>query len=418
MSIGHQVLDRPRSPAPPTAPAAPTAPASTGLRRRLLEALESREVAYVPGDGAHRRNGDCAREEAADRGLQLLVPLDRAPQFESVLASLGFKRTLDPVGGSAPWSFQFAGWDADEDGFVLLHVRYQPAADEDGPDLQPSPEAPRRRRSALAAAWLPPLRLLWRLWPTPAGPKRPKQLAAKGAIVAVVGADGAGKSTLISHSAAWLGEAFEVHTVHAGRPPATWATLPFKAPLALNRLAQRLRGRREESPPDAANSGLAPSPPRRPSLAYAVRAVVLAFERRQLLARCGRLAAAGRFVVCDRYPSDRPGAMDSPRLRVDPGRRGLSGAIANRLARMEARLYADIPSPHVALRVMVSLETAKQRNRTRGESKREDESCLEARHRQNLGWQKTGTRHVHDINADGTLADTVRMVKEAVWRSI
>jgi thymidylate kinase len=105
-------------------------------------------------------------------------------------------------------------------------------------------------------------------------------------------------------------------------------------------------------------------------------------------------------------------------LRIDPGRSGVIAAICNWLAGIEARLYKEIPPPDVVLRLAVSVETAKQRNRNRAEAQREDEAYVECRHRQNVRWQKSGTRHVYDIDADGTLADTVRRAQEAIWQSI
>jgi thymidylate kinase len=108
--------------------------------------------------------------------------------------------------------------------------------------------------------------------------------------------------------------------------------------------------------------------------------------------------------------------MDSPRLQENPLRKGLLTAIYNRLARLEARLYQQIPPPDVVLRLRVSLETAKRRNRER--NGQDGDVYLEARHRQSQEWHMPGTRYVYDIDTEQTLEATIGHVKEAIWESL
>ncbi len=72
-----------------------------------------------------------------------------------------------------------------------------------------------RLRSLLGAAW-------WRL-----GHDRgsPKQLIRGGAVIAIVGPDASGKSTMVGEAAQWLGNVFRVQTAHLGKPPSAWLTL-------------------------------------------------------------------------------------------------------------------------------------------------------------------------------------------------
>jgi hypothetical protein len=62
-----------------------------------------------------------------------------------------------------------------------------------------------------------------------------KTLHSGGAVIAFVGADATGKSTLIAETARWLGDVFAVRTVHAGKPPSSWLTLPINVILPLAR---------------------------------------------------------------------------------------------------------------------------------------------------------------------------------------
>ena len=60
-----------------------------------------------------------------------------------------------------------------------------------------------------------------------------KRLVAGGAVVALVGGDGAGKSTAVDGVSSWLSRAFVVERVHLGRPPKSLTTLTVKGALVM-----------------------------------------------------------------------------------------------------------------------------------------------------------------------------------------
>jgi thymidylate kinase len=254
----------------------------------------------------------------------------------------------------------------------------------------------------------------------PGRKQKNKAPASGGAVIAFVGAEATGKSTLVAETGRWLGAAFAVRTVHAGKPPATGLTAPLSLllPLMRPRLSS-LRTNRLEG--HAATNGDGPSPDRNrgvASLVYASRAVILAWERRQLLVRARRAAANGDIVICDRYPSDTVGAMDSPRLVEKPDVRGLGPDLFNRLARLERRIYQQIPPPDLVLRLRVSLETAQQRNRDRVKVGKESEAYVASRHQQAREWHRRGARRVCDVDTERPLAETIRIVKEIIWEGL
>jgi thymidylate kinase len=146
--------------------------------------------------------------------------------------------------------------------------------------------------------------------------------------------------------------------------------------------------------------------------------VILAWERRQLLVRARRAAANGEIVICDRYPSETIGVMDSPRLCEQPTQRGLAPAIFNWLAQLEQRLYKQIPPPDIVLRLNVSVETALQRNRDRFKPGKETDAYVASRHRQTREWHKFGTTYIHNIDTEQSLAETICSVKKAIWESL
>jgi hypothetical protein len=70
------------------------------------------------------------------------------------------------------------------------------------------------------------------------------------------------------------------------------------------------------------------------------------------------------------------------------------------------------------LKLKVSLETAKQRNRTRLKMNNDSDECLEIRHQQSREWYKPGTKHIYDIDTEQSLTETILNVKKAIWESL
>jgi thymidylate kinase len=110
--------------------------------------------------------------------------------------------------------------------------------------------------------------------------------------------------------------------------------------------------------------------------------------------------------------------MDSSRLEVNPTEKGLKVAVYNWLARLEGRLYEQIPPPDIVLRLKISIETAKKRNRERIKPNKEADAYVESRHRQNRDWYVFGTKCIYDIDTEQSLTETIRSAKEAVWKSL
>ncbi|MGH7599237.1 MAG: hypothetical protein ACREOI_23005, partial [bacterium] len=150
----------------------------------------------------------------------------------------------------------------------------------------------------------------------------------------------------------------------------------------------------------------------------AIRAVTLAWERCNLTIKARRWAANGEIVICDRYPSEAIGAMDSPRLRAQPTQGGTKTALYNWLVRIEQRLYRQIPPPDIVLRLGASLETVKQRSRERLKSTKEADGYLEDRHRQSRDWHKAGTKYLYDIDTGRSLAETILDIKKTIWEAL
>lgn len=234
-----------------------------------------------------------------------------------------------------------------------------------------------------------------------------------GAVIAFVGPEATGKSTLINETRRWLGEHFAVEQIHAGKPRATvLSVVPNLLVPALRSLLPNQRPTRIES--KYANNEDAEQSQSVYPLFFAVRSTLLAYDRRTLLTRAFGRAANGNIILCDRYPSSSTGAPDSPQLSQVLLPRD-QYPIRRRLARIENQLYQEISPPDLVISLSVPLEVAIIRNKTRG--KEESEELLRLRHAQSstLNFEKTS---VIEINTNQPLEETVLEVKKAIWNVI
>jgi len=234
-----------------------------------------------------------------------------------------------------------------------------------------------------------------------------------GAVIAFVGSEATGKSTLLAEINRWLGQHFAVEQVHAGKPDSTILSLiPNLLVPALRYMLPTHRTTYVAAQFSAKEPGEHSTT--RYSLLFAIRSVLLAYDRRSLLSRAYRRAANGTIVLCDRYPAGLSGAPDSPQLaylRLPPQRY----SIRRWLARIEARLYRQIPPPDLVIYLTAPLEVTVLRNATRG--KKEPEDYVRRRHAQSSNLE-FGETAIYKINTDQPLDQTVHQVKKAVWRAL
>jgi len=227
--------------------------------------------------------------------------------------------------------------------------------------------------------------------------------ARGGRVIAFVGSEATGKSTILGHVRRWLGATHAVRRIHVGKPPATVLTVvPHVLLPALRALLPDQRSTRIERSYGRAERPMGPFP-----LLFGVRSVMLAYERRALLARAFAWSRDGAIVLCDRYPSTWSGGPDGPQLAHLPAPDGLR----RRLVGLEARLYGGIPPADLVIHLTAPLEVALARNAARG--KIEPEEHVRFRHSlsSELGFDGAVVRR---IGTDRPLETVVREVEEAI----
>jgi thymidylate kinase len=243
--------------------------------------------------------------------------------------------------------------------------------------------------------------------------KKGMRLQSGGAVIAFVGPEATGKSTLLAETKRWLGEHLVVEQIHAGKPRSTiLSVIPNLGVPLLRALLPTYRSGHVEQQYSAAER-VEQSRKVFPLL-FGIRSVLLAYDRRALLTRARAEAAKGTVVLCDRYPSMISGATDSPQL----SQFNLSGnrsPLHNRLAQVEHRLYQEIPAPDLVISLTVPLEVAILRNKTRG--KEEPEDFVRRRHAASsqLVFEQAP---VVRVSTDQPLDQTVSAIKQVIWEAL
>lgn len=263
--------------------------------------------------------------------------------------------------------------------------------------------APWAGRSPRADSWLRMWRrVYWRFHKYVL--KRPprRRLTDGGALIAIVGGDGAGKSSAVEGVASWLSKVFVVDRAHLGKPPRSLATSSLRAARVLR------RGLRGSLPSGAAMTSTAFRS--RPKVLDLLWNAQLARDRHREYQRVQRLVSRGGIAVCDRFPLRESGTVDGPRsssllLDKEPT------PLARRLIEWERSYYDRIRDPDILVVLRVDPEVAVRR---RGD---EDADFVRARCAEiwTKDWKGTGALIV---DANRPHSEVLLSVKSAIWREL
>ncbi len=246
-------------------------------------------------------------------------------------------------------------------------------------------------------------------WPRPWG----RAATSSGIIVCVLGADGAGKSTLTKELVRWLNFKLDAIPLYMGSGDGT-SSLPLKALKLVRRLLLKNRDgqTRRASPEPNKKIRDKSSDSFALKLARLVWGVVLALEKKSKLKLAFRASNRGMIVIADRYAQVQTlGFNDGPLLQdFQDSRSGLFRAIA----RWELETYriSERISPDVVIKLMVPVETAIARKpeMSRAEIERRNEAV------EKMSFPER-TRVVA-IPADLPIEEVFLRAKAAVWPSI
>jgi hypothetical protein len=223
-----------------------------------------------------------------------------------------------------------------------------------------------------------------------------------GCVVAIVGVDGSGKTTVAAAIRAWLGAEVDVVPIYfgtgEGRPSALLRLFKLMVPLA--------RGVFTIKPKGASHGNVSDRPP---GLLYGLLmtmwATIVAREKRNKLLAARRGAQRGLVIITDRYPQNEIGAFNDGPLLTRVAR------VPRWLRRFEGATYAlaqRLP-PDLVVKLDVLPETAARREPDM------DPAIIRQRILDLQHLTFAGARIVR-VDAEQPLLHVVRTVKREIWK--
>jgi hypothetical protein len=214
-----------------------------------------------------------------------------------------------------------------------------------------------------------------------------------GTTVALVGGDGAGKSTCARVLGEWLSSRFPTRCDHLGLPPRSVLTLLAGAGLKAERVIYQLL-RRE--PPAGSNVEL-------------LRHLCTARDRFRLYQKVRRFAVAGGVAICERYPIPQNRPLVGPCIPdlIGP----TPGWLARTLRDLEAAYYERILPPDAIFVLRLDPEIAVLR--------KPDEPADYVRARGRVIWETDWSRTTaRVVDASRPLSDVINELKALIWSAV
>ena len=232
-----------------------------------------------------------------------------------------------------------------------------------------------------------------------------RKLASGGAVIAIVGGDGAGKSTAVKGLHAWLSKYFATVKVHLGKPRFSLVSFLLKGLIKLGRLlkvvsvpnllAEKIEGNTASS---------------FPGYAWLILHVLTARDRYLVYVKALRAATNGNLVVSDRFPLPQIKVMDGARIR-NSLKLAKSPPLLDFFIKWEEKYYQSILPPELLFVLRLDPEIAVKR--------RSDENTDLVRIKNQAIWkQEWSGKTIHVIDASQPASEVMSQIQSLVWKKI
>jgi thymidylate kinase len=229
-----------------------------------------------------------------------------------------------------------------------------------------------------------------------------KQPSNGGLLIAIVGGDGAGKTTVVNEVYKWLSDDFKVHRFHMGKPKWSILTYLIRGVIKIGRTLGFYPFLRSEivytNDPDLLVF---------PGYPWLIREICTARDRYLTYKKAQRLATNGELVILDRFPLPQIKFMDGPQAAR------MTGSVPKRriirfLINLEEYFYKKISLPDLIMVLLTDPEIAAQR--------KTDEREHEVRARSNEIWEIDWSQiPVKIIDANQTKESVLLEAKKNIW---
>lgn len=229
-------------------------------------------------------------------------------------------------------------------------------------------------------------------------------MSGGGTMIALIGGDGAGKSTAIDGLTTWLAKDFAVRQIHLGKPPRSLSTHIVRLSIRLTRLLKKRFG--------GAKSLAGAETDQTPTfdLGQILMQFCTARDRYRAYVRARRFVNNGGIVIADRFPVPQIQIMEAPKIASLSGDRA-EQPLLRRLARQEAAYYGRFYPPELLAVLRLDPATAVKR--------KPEEPAAQVYQRSSAIWEADWTESTAEvIDASQSQAQVLATLKEMVWQCL